>query len=182
MPNRLARSPGRNCSAGGSTRVEAARPQRRQVGGRRTWGRPRSARPGRASRGTASTRSRSRNASVRAGSGVDLGEQGRARDEHREQAAAEPAHPEERHRDVEALAPPDARRASSPASVARSAFAVGVDHALGRAAAARREHDREVVGRSHRRFERGRRGSGGARRGIELAGHRHVAQRRGARR
>ena len=55
------------------------------------------------------------------GLGLGLGEQRRAGDEHREQPAAEPARPEERHRDVEALARADAAGPRARRRVARSA-------------------------------------------------------------
>ena len=61
------------------------------------------------------------------GSGSRLGEQRRAGDERRQQPAAEPARPEERHRDVERARPDATQRASSPAAAARRRAAVGVD-------------------------------------------------------
>ena len=86
-------------------------------------------------------RSRSRNRIVRAGSGVGLRQQGRSREEHREQPAAEAAHPEERHRDVQPLSGADAPRLE-PGRGGPERAPVRVDHALRRAAASRREQDR----------------------------------------
>ena len=144
------RARARACSAGGQHRVEAARAQRRR--GRR----PRS----RGSRASAAawsgqprnsvTRSRSRNGSVRAGSGRASVSSVAPATSVGEQAGAEPADPEERHRDVEAVVAVR-RRTSSPAAVAPSAPPWVWITPLGVAAAAGGEDDGEVVGGPDRR-------------------------------
>ena len=103
--------PGRGRRCRRQDRGEAAGPQRRQIGGGEGRVRRRCAPPGRASRGTGSTRSRSRKRERARRLRRRLGQQRRARDEHREQPAAEAARPEERHRDVQPLV---RRRCSAP--------------------------------------------------------------------
>ena len=108
-----------------------------------------------------------------------FGEQRRAGDERAEQAAGEPARPEERHRDVQAVVGADPPRLESRRDGAQRA-AVRVDRSLRRAAAPRGEQHDEVVGRPHARLE-------GAhecvidRRLGQVVGEPHVAQARKAR-
>ena len=142
-------------------RREARRAQRREIGRGERRGARRSAPPGPASRGTAS-RARARGiGSCGPGSGVGLRQQRRSRDEHREQPAAEAARPEERHRDVQPLSGADAARLE-PGRGRPQRAAVGVDHALRRAAAARGEQDRPCRRRDERRPPALRRCAGGA--------------------
>ena len=75
---------------------------------------------------------------------LGLGQEGGPRQQRRDQPAAEPPGPEERHGDVEALAGADAA-GLEPGGRGPQAAAVGVDRALGAARAARGEQHDEVV-------------------------------------
>ena len=152
MPNKFARAPGAGRRSGGQHRgrLPGRSDERSALANdgcaaiRAAWsGQPRNN----------VTRSRSRNSMVRRRLRVRLGEQRRAGDERGQQTAAEAAHPEERHRDVEALAPRDAARRESGRGGAQRA-AVRVHHALGCAATAGGEEDDHVVGRTYRGFHR----------------------------
>ena len=144
---------GRAAVLGREHGVEAARLQRRQVGaGERRVGGERDGLLGPAPEQRHLLALEERQRARRLGLG--LAHERRAGDERGEEPAAEAAHPEERHRDVEAVAVAEAPRAEALLDRAERA-AVRVDHALGRAAAARREHHHHVVGRSHRRVEAG---------------------------
>ena len=80
--------------------------------------------------------------------GLGFGQQGGAGDQRGQEALAEPARPEEGHRDVQALARTDAAGLESRCHRTQRGT-MGVDHALGRAPGSRGEEDDHVVGRPH---------------------------------
>ena len=86
---------------------------------------------------------------------LGFGDECGARDEHGDEAATEPAHPEERHRDVEPLAGVDAARGEPRLRRAERA-AVGVHDGLRGATAAGAEDHDHVVGRAHELLRRPR--------------------------
>ena len=147
MPNRLARAPGWARSSGGRTASRLPARSDGEIGARRKPGRRRSGRPGPASLGTGwPAPVRGRRWCVAGAGSVSVSSVAPAT-QRREQARAEPAHPEEGHRDVEPVVLADAAGAESRGTVAADRAAVGVDHALRASPAARGEHDDQVVGR-----------------------------------
>ena len=153
MPNRLDRAPGGRCSLRREHGFEAPGLERGEVGvGKVGMRRERGGLVGPA----AKERDPLALEQLQCSCGLRLrfGDQRGAGDERRQKSAAEPAHPEERHRDVQAVAAFEAPGLEARLDRAERA-AVGVDHALRRASAPGREHHDHVVGRTHGRVERG---------------------------